>query len=85
MTNKQYENLEKARNVRWINALAAQERRAAQKEYAQMLNSFDEDLHRRAVDDYYDRMQQEYTRFGEDSDYDYLYNHDDDYPDNFRR
>ncbi len=84
MTSKQLENLEKARFTRWENAQEAKERREAQKEYSKMLNSFDEDLHRRAVDDYYDRMQQELTRFDSD-DYDYLYRHDDEYPEDFRR
>ena len=35
-----------------------------------MLNSFEDDFHRKAVEEYYDRMNEESVWFDEDSDYD---------------
>ena len=70
MTQKQLENLEKARFTRWENAQEAKERREAQKEFSRMLNSLEDDFHRKAVAEYYDRMHEEVVRFDDDSDYD---------------
>ena len=69
MTPKQLENLEKARFTRWENAQEAKERREAQKEFSRMLNSFEDDFHRKAVAEYYDRMHEEAVWFDDDSDY----------------
>ena len=70
MTQKQLENLEKARFTRWENAQEAKERREVQKEFSRMLDSIDDDFHRKAVAEYYDRMHEESVCFGDDSDYD---------------
>ena len=45
-------------------------RREAQKEFSRMLDRFEDDFHRKAVAEYYDRMHEEAVWFDEDSDYD---------------
>lgn len=67
--NKKYLALEKARNQRWLNSLEAQERRQTQRSYSELLNSFEDDFTRAAVNEYYDRLNEELKRFGSD-DYD---------------
>ena len=67
--NKKYLALEKARNQRWLNSLDAQERRQAQRNYSELLKSFEDDFTRAAVNEYYDRLAEEVKRFGSD-DYD---------------
>lgn len=69
MTEKQLENLEKARFTRWANAQEARERREAQREFRRMLDSFEDEFTRKAVAEYYDRMHEEEVWFDEDSDY----------------
>ena len=69
MTEKQLENLEKARFTRWENAQEARERREAQREFRRMLNSFEDEFTRKAVAEYYDRMHEEEVWFDEESDY----------------
>ena len=67
--NKKYLALEKARNQRWLNSLDAQERRQAQRNYSELLKSFEDDFTRAAVNEYYDRLADETRLFGSD-DYD---------------
>ena len=67
--DKKYLALEKARNQKWLNSLAAQERRQAQRSYSELLNSFEDDFTRAAVNEYYDRLNDETRLFGSD-DYD---------------
>lgn len=67
--NKKYLALEKARNQRWLNSLEAQERRQTQRSYSDLLKSFSDDFTRAAVNDYYERLNDETRLFGSD-DYD---------------
>ena len=64
--DKKYLALEKARNQRWLNSLEAQERRQAQRSYSDLLKSFESDFTRAAVNEYYDRLNDETRLFGSD-------------------